>query len=76
MKFRIAIHLTHEILDYVQTNVWAPSKNASLGGKHYFVSFVDDYSRRNWVYTMSHKSKVLDIFVEWRRRMEFKPAKR
>jgi len=30
----------------------------------------DDYSRQNWVYTMSHKNEVLGIFVEWKRRME------
>jgi len=64
VKFGTAIHRTKGILDYVHTDVCGPSKNASLGGKHYFVFFVDDYSRRNWVYTMSHKSKVLGIFVE------------
>jgi len=57
VKFGTAIHLTHGILDYVQTDVWAFSKNASLGGKHYFVYFVNDYSRRNWVYTMSKRVK-------------------
>jgi len=45
------------------------SKNASIGGKQYFVSFVDDYSRQNLLYTMSHKNEVLDIFVEWRKKV-------
>jgi len=70
VKFGTAINRTREILNYVRTDVWGPSKDASLGGKHYFVSFVDDYFRLNWVYTMSHKSEVLDIFVKWRRRIE------
>ena len=47
VKFGTAIHRTKGILDYVHTYVWGLSKNASLGGKHYFVSFVDDYSTRN-----------------------------
>ncbi|GMP93218.1 hypothetical protein CsSME_00043150 [Camellia sinensis var. sinensis] len=50
IKFGTAIHRTKGILDYVHTDVWGPSKNASLGGKHYFVSFIDDFSRRVWVY--------------------------
>ena len=37
---------------------------------------MDDYSRQNWVYTMSHKSEVLRIFVEWRRRMELQTGKK
>ncbi|MBZ2164386.1 GAG-pre-integrase domain-containing protein, partial [Alteromonas stellipolaris] len=41
VKFGTAIKQTKRILDYIHTDVWGPSKNASLGGKHYFVSFVD-----------------------------------
>jgi len=47
VKFSTTIHRTKGILDYVHTDVWGPSKNVSLGGKQYFISFVDDYSRRN-----------------------------
>ena len=43
---------------------------ASIRGKQYFVSYIDDYSRRYWVYTMMHKGKVLDLFVEWKMNME------
>jgi len=64
VKFGIVIHRTERIFDDVRTDVWGHSKNASLGGKHYFDSFVDDDSRRNWVYAMSYKNEVLDIFVE------------
>ncbi|GMP75251.1 hypothetical protein CsSME_00032410 [Camellia sinensis var. sinensis] len=63
IKFGTAIHRTKGILDYVHTDVWGPSKIASLGGKHYFVSFIDDFSRRVWIYTMKHKDEVLDIFL-------------
>jgi len=47
VKLGTAIHRTKGTLDYVYTDIWGPSKNASQGGKHYFVSFVDDYSRPN-----------------------------
>jgi len=42
VKFDTAIHHANEILDYMHTDVWRPSKNVSFGGKYYFVSFVDD----------------------------------
>ena len=76
VKLGTAIHRTEGILDYVHTDVWGPSKHTSLGGKNYFVSFVDDYSRRNWVYTMTHKSEVLDIFVEWKMSIELQTGRK
>ena len=34
VKFGTAIHNTEGILDYIHTDVWGPTKTASLGGKH------------------------------------------
>ena len=42
----------------------------SIGGNHYFVPFIDDYSRRCCVYTMKHKGKVLELFVKWKKNIE------
>jgi len=42
----------------------------SIRGNYYFVSFIDDFSRGCWVYTMRHKGKNLELFVEWKRNME------
>ncbi|KAH9733924.1 retrovirus-related pol polyprotein from transposon TNT 1-94-like protein [Citrus sinensis] len=52
VKFDTANHDTREILEYVHSDVWGPTKTASIDGSHYFVTFVDDFSRRVWVYTM------------------------
>ena len=46
VKFGTVIHNTGGILDYIHTDVWGPTKTTSLGGKHYFVIFVDDFSKR------------------------------
>uniref|UniRef100_A0A5B7BZJ7 Putative copia LTR rider n=1 Tax=Davidia involucrata TaxID=16924 RepID=A0A5B7BZJ7_DAVIN len=70
VKFGTAVHRTQGILDYVHTDVWGPTKVASLGGKHWFVTFIDDFSRRVWVYTMRHKHEVLDIFLNWKKMIE------
>jgi len=34
------------------------------------MTFIDDYSRQCWVYTMTHKGKVLKLLVEWKKNME------
>ncbi|CAL8167989.1 unnamed protein product [Prunus armeniaca] len=70
VKFGTAIHHTNDILDYVHTDVWGHSKNASWGGSHYFVSFVNDFSRRVWVYTMKCKDELLKIFLKWKKMIE------
>ena len=63
MKFGTAIHNNEGILDYIHTDVWGPTKTASLGGKHYFVTFVDDFSIRVWVYTLKSKYEVFETFL-------------
>lgn len=66
IKFEIAIHNTQEILDYAHSDVWEPPKIASLRGKHFFITFEDDYSCHVWVNTMKNKDGVLNIFLVWR----------
>ncbi|KAH9783426.1 hypothetical protein KPL71_009306 [Citrus sinensis] len=70
VKFGTANHDTREILEYVHNDVWGPTKTASIGGSHYFVTFIDDFSKRVWVYTMRAKDEVLEIFVKWKKLME------
>ena len=70
VKFGTAIHNTEGILDYIHTNVWGPTKTASLGGKHYFVTFVDDFSSRVWVYIVKSKNEVFETFLIWKKMVE------
>jgi len=60
---------TEGILDYILTDVWGPTKTASLRGNHYFVLLIDDFFRRSWVYTMRHQNEVLNLFVRWKTRI-------
>ena len=45
VKFGTATHYTKGILDYVHTDIWELTKTALNGGNHYFVTFIDDYSK-------------------------------
>lgn len=42
----------------------------SLGGFYYFVTFIDDHSRKVWVYSMKQKSKVFEVFKKWKAKVE------
>ena len=43
---------------------------------HYFVTFVDDYSIKVWVYLMKNKNEVLDIFLKWKKMVEIQTGRK
>lgn len=61
-----AMHVTKGILDYIHADVWGPSREASLSGARYMVTFIDDFSRKVWVYFLKHKSEAFDAFKSWK----------
>ncbi|KAI5313660.1 hypothetical protein L3X38_042836 [Prunus dulcis] len=67
VRFGTVVCQNRGILDYVHSDVWGPTKTASMSGKHWFVTFVDDYSRISWVCKMMHKDEVLNIFLNWKK---------
>lgn len=69
-KFGITIHQSKVILEYVHTNTWGQTKTTSLRGSNQFIPFMNDYSRRVWVYPMRHKYKVLDVFLNQKKMIE------
>jgi transposase InsO family protein len=42
----------------------------SLGKSLYYVSFIDDFSRNTWIHFIRKKSKVFDIFKEFKALVE------
>ena len=43
---------------------------ASLCGSRYYITFIDDCSRKLWVYLVKNKSDVLDTFKRWKAMVE------
>jgi hypothetical protein len=62
VQFKTATHKTNGILDYVHSNIWGLVRTPSKGGAQYFMSFIDDYSRKAWVYFLKNKSKAFAKF--------------
>ena len=61
-----------EKLKLVHTDVWGPATVSSIGGKSYFVTFIDDHSRKVWVYFLRQKSEVYELFKKWKAMVENK----
>ncbi|GJY11622.1 retrovirus-related pol polyprotein from transposon TNT 1-94 [Tanacetum coccineum] len=68
--FVLGRHTTQGVIDYVHSDLWGPSQVESLGGKRYFLSIVDDYSRRVWVYILRFKHVAFGKFKEWKQLVE------
>jgi transposase InsO family protein len=45
----------------IHSDVWT-TKTESIGGCKYYVSFIDDHTRKVWVYFMKHKGEVFQHF--------------
>ncbi|KAH9684870.1 Integrase catalytic domain-containing protein [Citrus sinensis] len=69
-SFGKSVHSTKGILEYIHSDLWGPAQTISLGGNTYFLSLIDDYSRRVWVYVLKHKDQVFGKFRDWKSLVE------
>jgi hypothetical protein len=63
------IILTTAPLELIHTDVWGPAIWSSNGSR-YYVSFIDDYTRFTWIYTLRYKSDVHRTFLEFQSHVE------
>lgn len=55
-----------EKIEIVHSDVFGPLKAKSIGGCKWFVTFIDDYTRKVFVYPMKKKSEVFKKFVDFK----------
>ena len=58
------------ILDLIHSNLCRPMLVATQSGHLYFMTFIDDYSRKTWIYFLKSKesNEVLDRFQKYKAR--------
>ena len=66
VKFGTGIQRTKRTLDYIHSDLWGPGRIQSHSGSKYFMSLVDDYSRKLWVFILKSKSDALMCFKQWK----------
>ena len=65
---RVAFHINPpfrrpNVIDLIHTDV-CTMQTKTVGGALYFVTFIDDHSRKVWGFTLKTKDQVLDSFKE------------
>jgi hypothetical protein len=55
--------------------ITGPMQTNSIGGSFYFLTFIDDFSRKIWIYFLRHKSKTFTKFKEFKSEDEKYSAK-
>jgi hypothetical protein len=59
-----------EILDLIHSDVFGPMPIKYLGGYLYYVIFIDDYSRKTWLYLLKTKEEVFNKFQKFKAEIE------
>lgn len=66
LPFKSEGNRANQLLELVHSDVWGPCSVKSFSGKRYFVTFVDDFSRKLFVVAMKNKSEVFDNFKRFK----------
>jgi len=56
---------TTKKLELIYSDVCGPIGPTGINGMKYFVTFIDDFTRKTWVFTMKEKSEVFEKFQEF-----------
>jgi hypothetical protein len=59
-----------EHLALVHSDLCGPMETMSFGKAHYFLTFIDDFSRKTWVYFLQEKYEVFSHFLEFKALVE------
>ena len=65
-----------EKLEIVHTYVWGPNQVQYIRASHYHVTFIDDTTRKSWVYYIRQKYDVFATFKKWKALVENETRKR
>ena len=60
------------LLELIYTEICGAMKTPSLGTKRYFLIFIDDFSRMNWIFFLTEKSEEFATFKKFKALVENK----
>ena len=68
--FSKAKHTSTSVLEYAHSDIWGPSQPPTMNGGKYFITIIDDFSRKLWVKILKEKSEAFKFFKEWHTMVE------
>lgn len=75
LSYEAGFHSSKETLDYAHSDLWGPAQTSSMGRGRHFLSIIDDFSRKVWVYILKEKSQAFGKFRELCLEMRLKTGK-
>ena len=57
---------TKGMLELIQSDVCGPISSTSLCGFEYYITFIDEFSRKTWIYFLKAKSEMFEKFKEFK----------
>lgn len=70
-SFGTGKHDTKNVLEYVHADLWdSHNVHPSLSSNRYFLSIVDDHSRKVWIWFLRTKDETFASFSEWKMLVE------
>lgn len=76
LPFRSSNTKTTSVLELVHSDVCGPMQERSLQSSRYFVTFIDDFSRKVYVYCIEYKSMVMKMFEDFKLMVETQTGKK
>jgi hypothetical protein len=73
--FQSSEHRSKGILDLVHLDVCGPMLVVSITGSMDYVSFIDDFSHKTWIYFLKTKDEVFNRFQEFKALVENQTGK-
>ncbi|XP_073121748.1 uncharacterized mitochondrial protein AtMg00300-like [Henckelia pumila] len=58
-------HTTEHPLAYIHSDLWVPSRTETRGGGRYFMTIIDEYSRKVWTFVLKAKDEAYNKFKYW-----------
>ncbi|GJT50245.1 retrovirus-related pol polyprotein from transposon TNT 1-94 [Tanacetum coccineum] len=68
-SFKVVKRIT-EPLDMIHTDICDLKSLPTKGGNHYFIMFIDDYTKYCYVYLLKSKDEAIDKFVLYKTKVE------
>ncbi|RVW21179.1 Retrovirus-related Pol polyprotein from transposon TNT 1-94 [Vitis vinifera] len=65
-----------DVLELIHTDICGPFPTTSWNGQQYFITFIDDYSRYDYLYLIHEKSQSLDVFKNFKAEVENQLSKK
>jgi len=75
-KRRFEANRSLDVLELIHTDICGPFPSPSWNGQHYFITFIDDFSRYGYLYLIHDKSQSLDVFKNYKAEVENQLGKR